>query len=42
MNNIEIKRAEMQFDILHSDCRNCVLQELECLHYTTGECREVK
>lgn len=41
MNNIELKRAEMEFDILHSECRNCYLKNLECTYYYDG-CRRVK
>ena len=33
--------AEMEFDILHSACRDCYLNDLECDYYTTG-CRRDK
>ena len=39
MNRVELKRREIEFDILHSDCRDCALTGLECLHYIDGDCR---
>lgn len=31
----------LEYDILHSNCRECYLNDLECLHYI-GDCRNGK
>ena len=33
-----VENHGLEFDVLYSDCRDCYLNNLECLHYTTG-CR---
>ena len=33
-------RDEMEFDILHSECRDCYLNDLECSYYTKEGCRK--
>ena len=38
---INSKIDEMRFDILHSECRDCYLKNLECTYYYDG-CRRVE
>ena len=33
-----IEAHSLEFDLEHSDCRECYQKHLECLYYT-GECR---
>ena len=41
MNRVELKRREMEFDILNSECRDCYLENLECTYYY-DDCRRVE
>ena len=34
-----MKREECEFDVVHSECRDCYINDLECQRYE-GKCRK--